>query len=69
MRHLKTAAALVAVAAAGPAFAAPPVLTDLVSAIDTSTLLAAILAIGGTSVVVRLTWSAVRYMKRGAGTV
>ena len=56
-------AALGAAMVAVPAFAAPPVLTPLVDAVDSSTIITAILAIGAVGVGIRLAWVAVKYVK------
>lgn len=64
MNRFRSLVALATVAAAGaiatPAAAAAPVLTSLTEAIDTSTLLTAILAVGALMIGVALTVLAVR---------
>jgi hypothetical protein len=60
-RHLFAVA--LAAAAAAPAMAAGPVLTPLVDAVDSDTVIAAILAIGAVGVGIRLAWVGVKYVK------
>lgn len=55
--------AIVLVGLSTAALAAPPVLTDLTAAVDTSTIATAMLSVGAIAVGIRLVWVAVKYVK------
>lgn len=68
MNRLRFAPVLATLAAgsalvASPAFAAAPVLTDLTAAVDTSTLITAMMAVGALAIGVGLTFAAIRHIR------